>query len=107
MHLWTCRRHSEEGAVVNAPLQQIGRLAFRHEGDWWVVYWAPETHTMDGAVELARVGMQFVQTNERRDQFIQFASDAYSDIVEETIGVRPEFPTEPQPAPEHERSGSA
>lgn len=88
-------------------LAQVGRIAFRHEGDWWVSYWAPETHTMAGAVELARVAMNLVQTKERRDQFIQFARDVYADMAEQAIGVRPVFPTEPQPAPEHERAGSA
>lgn len=88
-------------------LAQIGRLAFRHEGDWWVVYWAPETHTMEKAVELARVAMNLVQTKERRDQFIQFARDVYADMVEGSLGVRPVFPTEPQPAPEHERAGNS
>lgn len=88
-------------------LAQIGRLAFRHEGDWWVVYWAPETSTMAKAVELGRVAMDLVQTKQRRDQFIAFARDVYADMAEQAIGVRPEFPTEPQPAPEHERVGSA
>ncbi len=88
-------------------LAQIGRLAFRQEGEWWVVYWAPETSTMEKAVELARVALRLVQTKKRRDQFIGFARDVYADMAEEAIGVRPTFPTEPQPAPEHERAGSA
>lgn len=88
-------------------LAQVGRLAFRHEGDWWVVYYAPETHTMADAIELGRVAMNLVQTKERRDQFIQFARDVYSDMVEQALGVRPTFPTAPQPAPEHERAGNS
>lgn len=88
-------------------LAQIGRLAFRHEGDWWVVYWAPETTTMAGAVELGRVAIRLVESKQRRDQFMQFARDIYADMVEGALGVRPQFPTEPQPAPEHERAGSA
>jgi hypothetical protein len=88
-------------------LAQVGRLAFRHEGDWWVVYWAPETHTMTGAVELGRVAIALVQTHVRRDQFIQFARDVYADMAEQAIGVRPVFPIEPQPAPEHERAGNS
>lgn len=88
-------------------LAQVGRLAFRHEGAWWVVYWAPETSTMAGAVELMRVAMTLVETKLRRDQVIQLARDLYADMVEGALGVRPQFPTEPQPAPEHERAGSA
>lgn len=88
-------------------LAQVGRLAFRHEGDWWVVYWAPETYTMEGATELARVAMGLVQTDQRRKEFIQFARDIYADAAEQAIGVRPVFPTEPQPAPEHERAGNS
>lgn len=86
-------------------LAQVGRLAFRDEVAWWVVYWAPNTHNMKDATELARVSMNLVQTKERRDQFIQFARDVYADMVERCVGVRPVFPIEPQPAPEHERAG--
>lgn len=88
-------------------LAQVGRLAFREQGLWWIVYWAPETTSMKDATELARVSMNLVQTKDRRDQFIQFARDVYADMVERVVGVRPVFPTDPQPAPEHERAGSA
>lgn len=108
--LWLQRTGAEtssQGETMNEQqLAQVGRIAFRQQGDWWVAYYAPPD-TMTNAIELARVGMGFVQTGERRRQFIQFVRDIYADAIEEKIGVRPEFPTEPQPAPEHERSGCA
>lgn len=87
-------------------LEKVGRIAFRHEGDWWVAYHA-QVETMQGAVELARVGMGFVMDSVRKRQFIQFVRDIYADAIEEKIGVRPQFPKEPEPAPEHERAGSS
>ena len=96
---------------MSAALQQVGRLAFRHEGDDWVAYYAPETHSMVGAQELARVKMGLVaslgRALERQTQFIALVRDLFADICEARIGVRPAFPAEPQPAPEHERSGRA
>jgi hypothetical protein len=89
-----------------ASLQQVGRIAMRQQGDWWIAYFA-EQGSMQGAVELARVGMGFVQDKTRRDQFLKFVRDIYADAIEEKLGVRPQFPDAPQPAPEHERSGNA
>lgn len=87
-------------------LQQVGRLAMRGEGDWWVAYYA-EVGTMDGAHELARVSMGLVREQKRRDQFIGLMRELYADLVEGALGIRPTFPEPPQPAPEHERSGHA
>lgn len=87
------------------PDKQIGRLAMRHEGMWWVAYYAL-TGTMDGAVELGRIAMRFVDIHpERRDGFIAFMRDAVADIIEEKIGQRPVWPNAPQSAPESERAG--
>lgn len=92
-------------------LVQVGRLAFRHEGEDWIAYYAPETHSMVGAIELARVRMGLVanlgRALDRQAQFIQFARDLFGDICEKRLGIRPQFPDPPQPAPEHERSGNA
>jgi hypothetical protein len=87
-------------------LAQIGRLAFRVEGDTWRAYYAL-TETMDGAVVLGSVAMRFVVETKRRDQFIAFMREAVSDLIEESTGTRPQWPDPPRPAPEHERSGSA
>lgn len=91
-----------------ADLKKIGRLALRHEGKWWNAYYAlPDT--MKGAIPLGSIAMAFVEGSERqeqrKDQFIEFMRQCVSDILEERVGARPEWPDGPQPAPEHERSG--
>lgn len=85
---------------------KIGRLAFRVEGDTWNAYYAMKD-TMDGAILLASIKMSFVQDPEYRDQFIALMRNGVADLIEENTGTRPEWPNKPQPAPEHERSGSA
>lgn len=60
---------------------------------------------MQGALLLGSVGMQFVQTQARRDQFIKFMRLAVGDLVRETTGLVIEWPEGTQPAPEHERAG--
>jgi hypothetical protein len=51
--------------------------------------------------------MRFVQDEERKTAFIALMREAVGDIFEEELGLRPEWPEGVQPAPEHERSGSA
>jgi hypothetical protein len=84
--------------------QKIGRLAMRHEGEWWNAYYAmPDT--MDGAILLGSIAIRFVEIQERKDAFLALMREAVSDILEETTGQRPTWPEGPQPAPERERSG--
>ncbi len=86
--------------------EQVGRLAMRTEGCWWVAYYAlPDT--MDDALELGRIRMQAVQQAKRKDAFLALMREAVSDILEECVGKRPTWPDGPQPAPEHERAGQA
>lgn len=83
---------------------KIGRLAMRHEGNWWNAYYAvPDS--MEKAILLGSIHMRFVQTQERRDAFMDVMREAVSDLIEETWGARPVWPDDPVPAPEHERSG--
>jgi len=95
----------EEADVVER--QQMGRLAMRHEGDWWVAYYAmPDT--MDNAIELARIKMGLVtQANKqaRKEGFMRLMKHCVSDMLEEVMGQRPTWPLPPQAAPESERSG--
>lgn len=86
--------------------QQIGRLAMRVEGGTWVAYYAL-AETMEGAIFLGSIKMAIVQDPNRKRVFMDLMKDAVSDILEERVGVRPEWPDEPQAAPENERSGSA
>jgi hypothetical protein len=50
------RRHAGnlKGAVMTDKLMQVGRLAFREEGEYWNAYFAAE-HTMDGALLLGSI----------------------------------------------------
>jgi len=88
--------------------KNIGRLAMRREGNFWNAYYAmPDT--MEGAVLLGSIGIVFVSGGEyqqrRKEAFMAFMQDCVSDILEDQIGTRPEWPDEAHPAPESERSG--
>ncbi|RMA42223.1 hypothetical protein D9R08_12015 [Rhodophyticola porphyridii] len=84
---------------------QVGRLAMRVEGDFWVAYYAlPDT--MEGALFLGSIRMAFVQDIAAKETFMALMRDAVSDIVKGHTGIAPEWP-DPHgtPAPEHERAG--
>ena len=85
---------------------KVGRLAMRHEGEFWNAYYAmPDT--MTGAILLGSIKMRFVERTEQRAAFMSFMREAVSDLIEETTGVRPTWPESAHPAPEHERAGHA
>ena len=87
-------------------MDQIGRLAMRVEGDWWVAYYAlPDT--MDDALRLGSIHMSIVENRDRKEEFLLLMRTAVGDLIESKTGVRPQWPTPPQRAPENERSGSA
>ena len=85
--------------------KQFGRLALRHEGNFWNAYYAlPDT--MDKAVHLGSIAMVFVaQNQERKNAFMNLMRECVGDILEQETGERPTWPDGPQPAPESERSG--
>lgn len=91
--------------MKSKKLEQIGRLAMRHEGIFWNAYYMmPDT--MEGAVLLGSIAMHFVEgRQDRKDAFMNLMKEAVSDIIEDKTGTRPVWPNQPQPAPEHERSG--
>lgn len=85
-------------------LMQIGRVAYRVEGDNWNVYYVPETDTMEGAVFFGSVRMALIaQKPERKAQFIAFMRDCFGDMIEQQFGFRPVW-GDPIPGPEHERT---
>lgn len=87
--------------------QQMGRLAMREEGGFWNAYYAT-TGTMEGAILLGSIRMQFVARPERKAEFMAMMREAVGDVLEGITGVRPVWP-EPdgRRAPEHERAGRA
>ncbi len=88
------------------PIQQVGRIAFREEGDNWAAYFAP-MEGMKGALFLGAISMGIALIPERKAEFIAFMRNAVADMMEATHGVRPEWPNDPIPAPENERSKKA
>ena len=82
----------------------VGRLAFRVEGDNWVAYYAL-ADTMEGAIFLGSIKMQFVQDKDRKAAFMDLMKSAFTDAIEEFGGKVDSW--DEQRAPEHERSGSA
>lgn len=85
---------------------EIGRLAFRVEGNNWNAYFA-KPDTMDGAIFMGTIPMGFVTDNpERKRGFMDLMKACFDDFIQGSIGQRPEW-SDLQRAPEHERSGHA
>jgi hypothetical protein len=86
--------------------KNVGRLAFRVEGNKWTCYYAM-SNTMDGAIWMGSIAMGIVQNDKaRKDTFITLMREALADFIEEKIGGHVES-WDTKPAPEGERSGSA
>lgn len=85
--------------------QQIGRLAMRHEGEWWNAYYAL-TDTMEGAALLGSIRMTLVADPKRKHAFMDLMRDAVGALLKDATGVSPGWGGE-HPAPEHERAGNA
>lgn len=76
------------------------KLAFRREGKWWVARLGHE------GPKVAQIAMQVIEDEARRKAFMDLLSSYMSDLIETTLGVKPER-MEVRPAPESERSGNA
>jgi len=85
--------------------EQIGRLAFRKEGDNWIAYYA-HANTMEGAFVLGSLEIGLSTEKKYRDRFTSLMRDIVGDMVEKATGHRPDWGIE-EPAPEHERIGNA
>lgn len=85
--------------------QQIGRLAMRMEGDWWVAYFAAPT-SMEGALELGRIKLRLVEDKDRKEAFMAIFQSFIGELIKEKTGREPSS-WDRSMAPEHERSGSA
>ena len=82
------------------------RLAIRSEGEYINCYFA-EDDTMDDALLLGSIKRSIVETDERLfDEWREFMQRAFGLVAVRAIGVEPVW-SEPEKAPEHERSGRA
>jgi len=86
-------------------MDDIGRLAMREEGEFWVAYYA-QTGTMEGAIMLGTIRMRFVQDESHKTAFLGLMREAMGDMLKEIVGERPIW-NPPAPAPEHERTREA
>jgi hypothetical protein len=87
-----------------ARSKKMGRLAMRHEGNFWNAYYAlPDT--MEGAILLGSIQMRFVTDEARKNLFMALMQEAVSDLLVHIVGERPTWPNEPVTAPPHERAG--
>jgi uncharacterized protein YbcI len=84
--------------------KRSGRLAMREEGSLWVAYYALP-NTMEGALFLGSIRMEFVRDLDRKAVFIDLMKEAIGDKLRELTGGAPTWEGM-RPAPEHERSGT-
>lgn len=87
-------------------LVQIGRLAFRHEGEWWNAYYAlPDS--MDKAIHVASIRIGSVQADAiLKNAFMDTMKIMVSNFIKDQSGLDPTWGG-PNSAPESERSGNA
>lgn len=94
------------GEAKRRGMTQVARLALREEGELWNAYFAQQG-TMDGALFLGSIAMGAVQASAKTKQtFMDLMRDVVNDLLKEKTGHQPTW-GDPEPAPEHERSGSA
>lgn len=87
-------------------LRQIGRLAFRREGEWWNAYYALPG-TMEGALPLGSIRLAVVTADAGHKQaFMDLMRAVVGDIIAAKTGRRPTW-KDPHRAPEHERAGNS
>lgn len=89
--------------TIKVDRRQVGRLAMRHEGDFWNAYYAmPDT--MEKAILLGSLHMRFAVQTPKRDAFLSLMRESVGDLIQETFGHRPVWGSE-MGAPESERAG--
>lgn len=84
---------------------KLGRLALRKEGIWWNAYWAKHQDSMNEAVLLGSLRLN-LSSGDVRDKFIDTMKAAFDNVVRAETGQTPTW-SEPEPAPEDERSGTS
>jgi hypothetical protein len=84
-------------------MPDVGRLAFRDEGKFWVCYFT-KLDTLVDAIPLGSIRMNIVESNDEiRTQFMDLMKNIMSKAVEHATGRAPDYFDE-RPAPEHERT---
>lgn len=84
---------------------QVGRLAFRVEGDRWNAYYAlPDT--MDDAILLGHILLHLVDNPEVKSAFMDTMRAVMTALLKDITGTAPTW-NDPERAPEHERAGRA
>jgi hypothetical protein len=84
----------------------VGRIAFRVEGQWWNAYWAPGQDSMDGAIHLGSVRASLALAPTVKASFMETMKQAFAVVTKEALGVSAEF-GDAVLGPERERSGRA
>ncbi len=85
------------------PMKDLGRLAMRVEGDWWVAYWAAP-NSMKRSTEIARLRMSLAADPVLKEAFLGFCQSAMSVTIKAATGKTPGW-NDPVGAPEQEKSG--
>jgi hypothetical protein len=84
-------------------LTQVGRLAFREEGEYWNAYFAAE-HTMDGALLLGSIRLGVARHSpEIRAAFMKLVQSVFDEAAYALIGKAAIWSV-PVAAPELERT---
>lgn len=81
-------------------MAEVGRLALRVEGNWWIAYYA-KADTMENAIEMGRIAMPIVENKTCREAFKTIMTTAIADLLKNQFGEIASW--NEKPAPEHER----
>lgn len=87
----------------------VGRLAMRKEGKYVNAYYAPEMTSMKESILLGSIRESTLiggSASPLFQDFVELMKKAFEEFVLHGFGYRPTWSGQ-QPAPEHERSGSA
>jgi len=84
-----------------SEVKQVGRLAMRVEGQWWVAYFA-SPDSMKDAIRLGKVRMNVVQDEGRKQAYMRIFRSFIAEIIKGSVGKEPDWSIEDAPA--HERS---
>ena len=84
-------------------LVEMGRLAFREEGEYWNAYFARQ-ETMDDAILIGSIRMSVaLRHRDIKKQFMNLMLATFDEVCQEVVGRKPEW-RDPVTAPEHERT---